>query len=460
MQAASITYLQLASNTVEPSAEAAASSKALRINAGLPSQTTNTLFAAILQEGIEGDVPLNVALALEEASPLLTGTDSESNTSETASVDVCGLLMQLLVMNSSVQTEGVSATAEGETTQGIVGITSEQLGTTDTIPKGLLPSATAVLSTLTTSKNTPAGSDRQPTGEQAAALASIAEALNNERQQTPLTSEAQSVEATATTATVSTVSGMTYDKAPNAVVLLGKNDTSDTVASSDEAKTTDRADGLFRVGATASAEGTAESLAAGAVKTGDQEERNFTGSSDNGKNNALGTVGDGTNPVFSGAVVQDEITAEKTSAVQRALNSFADDITSFSGSSKEITIILEPESLGVLTISVLKTEGGISAKIKSEDKEIAAIISGQLQKLIISMESRGLTVDNVDVAYNQMEQNTSFNQQNFSQARDNTARRDAAPSNQNTDANTSSTDFWQSFQDGATSDDTALDYRI
>lgn len=102
--------------------------------------------------------------------------------------------------------------------------------------------------------------------------------------------------------------------------------------------------------------------------------------------------------------------AEKSRAVEKALDRFAQDFRAAATEKNELRIVLEPERLGVLTISVSRTENGVSAKIKSEDKEICALLSGHVQRLIQIMEGRGVAVESVDVVFGGAEQNLSDTQ--------------------------------------------------
>lgn len=104
---------------------------------------------------------------------------------------------------------------------------------------------------------------------------------------------------------------------------------------------------------------------------------------------------------------------EKSRAVEKALDRFLNDFRGAEADGSEIKLVLEPESLGELTILVSRTENGISAKIKSEDREVCAAISAHLQKLIQAMESKGVMVENLDVVYGQTEQNAGFAQNSF-----------------------------------------------
>ncbi|MPM03691.1 hypothetical protein SDC9_49958 [bioreactor metagenome] len=110
----------------------------------------------------------------------------------------------------------------------------------------------------------------------------------------------------------------------------------------------------------------------------------------------------------AGGSTEDMENIQKSQAVEKAINRFLNDFRGAETGKSEIQIVLEPESLGSLTISVSRTENGISAKIKSEDREMCAMISSQIEKLVHSMESKGVTVENVDVVFGGTEQNLSF----------------------------------------------------
>ena len=100
----------------------------------------------------------------------------------------------------------------------------------------------------------------------------------------------------------------------------------------------------------------------------------------------------------------------KSVSVTRALNRFVDEFRAVEADSREIRIVLEPEHYGTLTISVSRKKDGISAIIRSEEREVCAVITQQIQKLIASMESKGIAVEDVDVVFGGMEQNLSFSQ--------------------------------------------------
>lgn len=103
---------------------------------------------------------------------------------------------------------------------------------------------------------------------------------------------------------------------------------------------------------------------------------------------------------------------EKVQAVEKAIDRFLSDFKGAAADNSEIQIVLEPKSLGTLTIAVSRTDSGVTAKIRSDDREICAAISDQLQKLISSMESKGISVQDVDVVFSGANQNPAFSQNN------------------------------------------------
>lgn len=153
---------------------------------------------------------------------------------------------------------------------------------------------------------------------------------------------------------------------------------------------------------------------------------------------------------------------DKIPAVEKAWNQFLNDFRAAEPGNSEIRIVLEPESLGVLTITVSHTESGISAKIRSEDRDVCAIMTGQIQKLIQSMESKGITVQDVDVEYGGMGQNFSFTQDN-SGSRDGSSPGYAARPERNAEGldDVGFFDLWQ-VPPGSGGDETSgtVEYRV
>ena len=150
--------------------------------------------------------------------------------------------------------------------------------------------------------------------------------------------------------------------------------------------------------------------------------------------------------------------AGKAAAAEKALRRFEQDLRGLQNGKHEIKIVLEPESLGVLTISVIKTESGISAKIKSEDREVVAAINDQLQKLISSMESKGIRLEDVDVAYSQAGQSGGFGQHDFSRG-DGAPGSYSAPSRQGQTGDAPEEEPWSEAFGGQAGDST-VDYTV
>lgn len=78
---------------------------------------------------------------------------------------------------------------------------------------------------------------------------------------------------------------------------------------------------------------------------------------------------------------------------------FADDLREMRTGVREIRITLEPESLGELTISVRKTEDGLSARIFSPDRQVCSAVAEQLPLLQSAIEQSGLTMRELEIVY-------------------------------------------------------------
>ncbi len=456
-----ITYT--ASNCIEPSAEAVSSGPGLRINAGDRTQTIDTLFTEIMQQ-VKAD-GVSLVVSVNEAQAALI-TDDTKTTGEEASVDVCSILAQMMMMNTAVVTDGTKNPDE-KTANGILSVISGIPGTADDSNLNGLDHASSVilqndgraaevLRALADARGA-ADAGGQPTGYASAAqidtaLAGITEALKNELTQSAAAADAQPARAAENPAISSFVS-------ENLSAVSDKNGANATsqreeMMSGASVNLTDKQ---------AAVRFAADSSRAGSDNAGaNSDENSFSGliSRDEKSSNEAGTAESGANQVQRGTAVQGETMAEKTSAIERALNKFTDDLRSLRSGNQEIKIILEPESLGVLIISVIKNESGISAKIKSEDKEIVALISEHLQKLVSSMQSKGIKVNDLDVVYSQTEQNTSFTQNSFSQERDQTSRGYKPPLDKSPDADVLNNEIWQSYYSDEKSGDTTVDYRV
>ncbi len=481
MQAAAITYIQAASNGVETAAEVIPSGHTMtghgmRVNAAMQSRPEDTLFTTILQKGIAVTAQLDPMVALSPGDIPLIAHDDAKNKSEDELSDVCTLLMQLMAMNSNGRTNGGSAEDADEKSQndilgGIGGIPDDSVGATQ---KGLENAAAVimdnegkaaeVLSILAEAGNK-AGQGQAATAVAPfeTALAGITDALKNEQKQNDTAGEAPEAGGIANLfgeAAAEAIAGdATAEPATN--VLAAKDDKAPAAGRQEKAPEINSAlsaSEAAEIKGVAPYDDNKADIDKADINKGESSFERLL-SRDKNRNDGTVSAESGANQMISAPGAKDVTAAERASAVERALNSFADDLRSLRSGSREIRIVLEPESLGVLTISVIRTQSGISARIKSEDKDVAAIISEQVQKLISSMESKGITVQDVDVSYSQAEQNTGFAQHGFSQARDESKGQSLPPGN-NPGEDAPNTELWQTHYDGEADSDVTVDYRV
>lgn len=480
MQTTLITYLPVTTNGVEPASEVVTTGQGMRISAAARPQTSESLFTTILQKGIAVTAPLNTATGLGNGEiPIIAGTDEANDSSGDQPEDICSLMMQMLVLQSGGTTcAGSNETSEEKTAGGVRGVINEiAVGTDAAASTGLTHAAAVilqndgkaaeVLSAMAFTKPG-AGNGGQTEGDQAApfnsVLAGISDAIRNELMQKDANQTTPTVgETSASSAASATVVSETSVRDLAATVSAGKKTTisessTDGITQDNESVVSSNSPAEKMNPATTPAD-IANGDDAGGSKN---EESSFAGllSKDKKKDSQTSAAENGgASQIVSS--LKSETAAEKTSAVERALNKFTDDLRSITGGNQEIQIVLEPESLGVLTISVIKTESGISAKIKAEDREVAAIISDHVQKLISSMESKGITVSDVDVVYSQTEQNTGgFTQQGFSQARDESSRGYTPQPERNAEEDTANPEVWQTLYGGENSGDMTVEYRV
>lgn len=154
---------------------------------------------------------------------------------------------------------------------------------------------------------------------------------------------------------------------------------------------------------------------------------------------------------------------EKSASVEKALSRLTEDLKSVERGVSEIKIVLEPESLGTLTISVSKTENGITASIKSDDKEICGIISGQIQKLVDAMEKSGIKIEDVDVSYGgSTGQDLSFTQNSSggNQSWNSPQHRYTSQIKADTAENAGAFSKWQDYQSADDGVSSMIEYRI
>ena len=98
---------------------------------------------------------------------------------------------------------------------------------------------------------------------------------------------------------------------------------------------------------------------------------------------------------------------ELTQAISKAMDSMTADLQSIDIQPSEITIALDPEELGSITITISSEENHLTAKIPTSNKEAADLLSSQLDHYIQTMQEKGVKVDKAEVAYNQLDQDGS-----------------------------------------------------
>ena len=171
---------------------------------------------------------------------------------------------------------------------------------------------------------------------------------------------------------------------------------------------------------------------------------------------------------LSAAVLMGGDTGSKTvevnnvvQAVEKAISRFTDDLQEAKTTGSEIKIVLEPESLGTLTISVAHTGNGITAKIRTEDKAVCAMISSELSSLVRTIESKGISVDQMDVYYGNGGQSSSFAQNNSFNGQNGRSPVYMVKAAEGTAASlgTPAPDYWRNITAGEILDGT-VEYRV
>ena len=475
MQTALVTYLQAAPNTAETPGEAAAAGHAgsgMRVNSASRSGKNDTKFTTILEQGkgIAADTAPEEPGSADVTPP--ADADMTAEVDEEAAADACGLLAQLIVINTAAQAGGGQEPSGGKE-GGRRDLISAVDGQPDA-PPGMMPesieSAASVLNAQAEielkgeaeSNGRTAGPQegKPPAASFDEVIGGIAGALKNE-----LNRNGTAPDTKAAGTDTAAVQNPALPAENNWVSAAGDQ----SPALPDEnngVPTADRTGDIAVKSASVPSAGTAEHENADVPTIPLKTDADSGGSTSDGPGMRKKINGAAAAAVRPEGLPQDTgvksaaITAEKAAAVERALNRFTDDIVSVRGGSREIRIVLEPETLGAVTISVIKNENGITAEIRSEDREIAAIISDQVHKLVSSMESKGIKVNDIDVAYSQTEQDTGFTRHGFSQARDESPRGGAPPAERDFADDTLNPEIWQTLYDGGTNGDTTVDYRV
>lgn len=446
MQAASIAVLTSAVSGVDPAAEQAAQGQGIRINASQGLKGRDTLFTAILRQGIaDGALPGAAAegMLLADAAAETTEAAEEADKAEADALDVCSLLAQLMLM-SGQPAAPVAAVVPGEAVESDEAVAPDESAALDaTLPTAVGYGADGAVSPgEQVLKGTPpiifdpaAGKTRETAAEVQAPPEAPAP---TDKTGWPKSDDAGGVSVL------------------RSIAAALENAVAGEVSESGIAADT----GSLNTGA-ADGEGTpnapveAGRTGAGLKPADAGPERQDESGAESGlpAQTAAAQAGMGAGEVGGPP-------GEITAAVEKALARFVHEVRSFNGTARELKIVLEPESLGVLTISVVKTETGVSAKIKSEDKDVAAAISENLQKLIATMENRGIRLDDVDVSYARPDQNAGFGRQGFSRGGDGAPGGRYAPASGKDQEADAADDFWREYYAGTSGGDAAVDYRI
>lgn len=109
------------------------------------------------------------------------------------------------------------------------------------------------------------------------------------------------------------------------------------------------------------------------------------------------------------AQAQTQETADLQKAVNRALVQFDQDFQGMRGDAKNLQISLHPKELGSVSISLAAGTSGVTAKIQTSSAEAASLLSAQVQRMVESMEAKGVRVQNVEVVLTQTPQQDGGN---------------------------------------------------
>ena len=451
MQTTSIASLSVTPGGVDAAADTAG--QGARVNAASGKKTRESLFTEILQQGITDSG------AAGHSGETLSMDNAEENgeKNDGDSADVCSLLLQLAAQGVPGQspadavTVGTDDGAPGSI-QDIVTVyagsgTLEEIALHGEDQAAILHNGTAAGETGTVDGGGQASDSAA--AQSGTAFASIKAALQNEAAQA---------------AQAANRGGAPETSGPGAAAL--ENGATAVTTDADAVRTEESAAGDRAAGGFGGMSEGRDMTAAGISSSTSTDSGGASGDMERSPDDRSGleaaaAAGSGAASAAAGTAAGGETAAEKAAAVEKALNRFGDDLRSLRGGTHEIKIVLEPESLGVLTITVSKTEMGISAKIKAEDKEVVAAITDQLHKLISSMESKGIRLDDVDVVQSQPDMNAGFEQRQSPQNGNPSPRGRASPSgDSNQDDAQQSGAFWQGFNDNGRTGDSMVEYRI
>jgi flagellar hook-length control protein FliK len=428
---------------MDTAAEVSVSGKGLHINSSQPSESSRSLFNRILHQGM---TPRELSAKCEADG---AGENAEGETEpqeNNITIDVSALLVQLNVLGANAMTADNPVTAD--TVAGAAGLAEipDVIMSSQEMASELagLPDVISENAGLTAA----AGVTGDQSFKTAQVIAEIAEAMTTAEapeETVTGTSVMQKPSAAAAAASDVPVAAAALSAAKAAD---GARETGETIepqetfagkvsadegrdASKTESKTAASDSGAYQPAAVKESGMTSPD---GGGTAGDSRDGGEDGQADMTAD-AGERVKTSATPMSPAGLSEpgnsSDISApDKAAAVEKAFLRLSEDVRGLRAGRQEINIVLEPESLGVLTISVIRTEKGISAMIRSEDREICSIMSDRLHQLVSSMEARGITVQEVDVAYNPENSSADFSQQAFSQQRESASGGNKAPREQ------------------------------
>lgn len=95
---------------------------------------------------------------------------------------------------------------------------------------------------------------------------------------------------------------------------------------------------------------------------------------------------------------------EIAQAIGKAIDGLASDLQSIDISPAEITIALDPEELGSISITISSDENHLTAKIVTDNKEAADLIAAQMDHYLLTMQEKGVQVEKAEVIYSRLDQ--------------------------------------------------------
>jgi flagellar hook-length control protein FliK len=435
--------------------EAAPDGKGLHISAARPHNPGRSVFNKILSQGL---APKRIALQFQAADAEQGETSGQEPSGDNIPAEMGALLMQLNMMGAAAPAADAAAEAAVEAAAG-----KAEAVTGEIVPVALTGGETAEM-TAEMSIGEPAAFRLTPSGEEAPPqagtasdetagaariLREIAAAMAAQEEADAVPPADVGPEATADTDGVSTAAVQESAAQPPlntaAAVSTDRLRPADNPAPAEavltaEAEQMQKPDGAAGARDTGAITETGPGLPDAAVYTA-QTAKAFSDDGDTGGADGQQAGNEDTPAVALTAppgmtaapggkqeVTAPEATAaEKAAAADKAFLRLTDDVRGLQAGRHEISIQLEPESLGTLTISVVKTERGISATIRAEDKELCALMTDRLQQLISSMKTKGIGVQDVEVLHTPDERSMDFSKQAFSQHREQASGGRGAP---------------------------------